>query len=86
MVVSSETYGSDLGFEFVLGCRVTSNPLNPHDFDVVLTSQTGKVVCSDLRTVASVDLTERTTRGAVAVNAREREEIMAKVRRMVGLS
>jgi mRNA-degrading endonuclease toxin of MazEF toxin-antitoxin module len=85
VVVSSETYGAELKFEVVLACRVTSNPGNVHDFDVVLRSQTGKVVCSDLWTVPVWKLRERTTK-AQAVSAKESAEIMAKVRRMVGLS
>jgi mRNA-degrading endonuclease toxin of MazEF toxin-antitoxin module len=85
VVVSSETYGAELGFELVLACRVTSNPNKPRDFDVVLQSQTGKVVCSDLWTIPVWRLRERTPK-AHAVSPREREAIMAAVRRMVGLS
>jgi mRNA-degrading endonuclease toxin of MazEF toxin-antitoxin module len=84
VVVSSEMYGDAVRFSLVLACRTTSNPANPHTFDVVLTSQTGKVVCSDLRTVSVDDLRERTPQ-AQAVNATERDAIMATVRQMVGL-
>ena len=84
VVVSSEMYGVAVGFSLVLACRVTSNPSDPHTFDVVLSSQVGKVVCSDLRTISVDDLRERTTK-AQAVNATEREAIMTTVRRIVGL-
>jgi mRNA-degrading endonuclease toxin of MazEF toxin-antitoxin module len=78
VVVSSEAYGSELGFELVLACRVTSKPLHPHDFDVVLSSN-GKAICSDLRTIATQDLRERST-STPAVLPKERDAIMATVR------
>ena len=87
VVVSSEGYGDAVEFELVLACQVTSNPNNPHDYDVVLTPpQNGKVVCSNLRSVPISRLRERTVKGGAAVNPADQKQIMTKVRQMVGLS
>jgi mRNA-degrading endonuclease toxin of MazEF toxin-antitoxin module len=85
VVVSSEAYAAELEYALVMVCRKTSNPGNVHDFDVPLVSQVGKVVCSDLRTVRTDDLLERTTNPYV-VTATERQQILTKARAMVGLS
>lgn len=85
VVVSSEAYGAALEYQLVIVCRKTSNPGNVHDYDVVLRSQTGKVVCSDVRTVLSTDLRERTT-GAAALSATEQRDVLRKVRRVLGLA
>lgn len=84
VVVSSEAYGAALEYALVIVCRKTSNPGNLHDYDVLLRSQTGKVVCSDVRTVRSSDVRERTTT-ASALTTTEKRAVLAKVHKILGL-
>ncbi len=85
VVISSEKYGEDVGYAFVVACRVSSDPTKIRKYDVELISQTGKVVCSAVQTVPLGELRDRTTRGAAAVSSKEAAEILAKVRALLGL-
>jgi mRNA-degrading endonuclease toxin of MazEF toxin-antitoxin module len=84
VIVSTEAFAADTDYELVIACRASSNARQVTQFDVAL-SAGGKVVCSDLRTIPTRHLRERTTR-AGAVTATERRAIMQAVRRMVGLA
>lgn len=83
VIVSSETYASELGYDLFIVCRKTSNPAPARQFEVPL-SQGGKVVCSDVRTVSRHDLVTRTT-NEHAVTRRERVAVLEATRTMLGL-
>lgn len=85
VVISSEGYGRLVDHAFVVACRVSSSSARIRRYDVRLTSQIGKVVCSHVSTVKLADVTFRTTRGASHVSAAEAREIRQKVYALLGL-
>jgi mRNA-degrading endonuclease toxin of MazEF toxin-antitoxin module len=81
LVISSESYSQSVEYEFVIACRVTSTVSKIHDFDVAIAG--GKVVCSDIYSVPSYRLSDRTIREALAPGTRS--QIDERVRRILGL-
>lgn len=82
VVVSSEAFSAESGYTLVLVCRVTSRSQPVHDLDVPL--RQGKVVCSDLRTVAAEDIRERAPQQS-ALTPSERRAVQVAVRRLLAL-
>lgn len=85
VVISSEEYGQLVDHVFVVACRVTSNTVKVRKFDVLLSSQTGKVVCSHVQSVKLSHISFRSTRGASRISATEAKAIREKVFALLGL-
>lgn len=84
VVVSSDRFAQENGFEYVIVVRKTSSQGPARTFEVpLLTHGGGKAVCSDVRTIRAAALSSR--RFDKQVTAPEAAAITAAVRLMLGL-